>query len=82
MSFLILKTKKTVAGSNQKVQNNFLSSCSGIKIPTRLVLRKEKNITFLGIHILVCINDSFCIYYRKQWAKYKKLHCNKLIYAV
>ena len=29
----------------------------------------------------VYINDSWCIYYKKLWAKCKKLHSDKLIYA-
>ena len=42
---------------------------------------KGKNLTSLGINTPVYINDSLCIYYKKLWAKCKKLHNNKLIYA-
>ena len=42
---------------------------------------KGKNLTWLGINMPVYINDSLCIYYKKLWAKCKKLHNNKLIYA-
>ena len=40
-----------------------------------------KNLTSLGINAPVYINGSLCIYYKKLWAKCKKLHNNKLIYA-
>ena len=42
---------------------------------------KGKNLTSLGVNTSVYINDSLCIYYKKLWAKCKKLHDNKLIYA-
>ena len=42
---------------------------------------RGKNLTSLGINAPVYINDSLCIYYKKLWAKCKKLHYNKLIYA-
>ena len=42
---------------------------------------KGKNLTSLGINAPVYINDSLCIYYKKLWAKRKKLHNNKSIYA-
>ena len=42
---------------------------------------KGKNLTLLEINIPVYINNSLCIYYKKLWAKLKKLHNNKLIYA-
>ena len=51
-------------------------------------IRSEKkklmgeNLTSLGISTPVYINDSLCIYYKKLWAKCKKLHNNKLIYFV
>ena len=42
---------------------------------------KGKNLISLGINTPVYINDSMCIYYKKLWAKCKKLHNSKLIYA-
>ena len=42
---------------------------------------KGKNLTSLGINTPVYVNDSLCTYYKKLWAKCKKLHNNKLIYA-
>ena len=51
---------------------------------TRFVLKKKKskgkNLTSLGINTPVYINDSLCIYYKKLWAKCKKLHNNKLCF--
>ena len=42
---------------------------------------KGKNLTSIGINTSVYIHDSLRIYYKKLWAKSKKLHSNKLIYA-
>ena len=42
---------------------------------------KGKKLISLGINTPVYINDSMCIYYKKLWAKCKKLHNSKLIYA-
>ena len=42
---------------------------------------KGKNLTSLGINTSVYINESLSIYYKKLWAKCKKLHDNKLIYT-
>ena len=39
-----------------------------------------KNLTSLGINAPVYINGSLWIYYKKLWAKCKKLHNNKLIF--
>ena len=53
-------------------------------MPTRFVLKKKlkgKNLTSLGINTPVYINDSLYIYSKKPWAKCKKFHSNKLIYA-
>ena len=61
-----------------------LSSSSHVKMPTRFVLKeklKGKNLISLGINTPVCIKDSLFIYYKKLWAKCKKLHRNKLIHA-
>ena len=51
------------------------------KIRSEKKKQKGKNLTSLGINTPVYINDSLCIYYKKLWAKCKKLHNNKLIYA-
>lgn len=42
---------------------------------------KGKSLNSLKINTLVYINDSLRIRYKKIWAKYKKLHSNKLIHA-
>ena len=35
----------------------------------------------MGISSPLCINDSLCAYYKKLWAKCKKLWLNKYIYG-
>ena len=42
---------------------------------------KGKNLTSLGINKPIYINDSLCTYYKKLWAKSKKLRDNKVIHA-
>ena len=41
-----------------------------------------KNLTSLGNSTPVYIKNSLRVYYKKLWAKCKKLHNNKLIYAL
>ena len=42
---------------------------------------KGKNLTSLGINKPIYINDSLCTYYKKLWAKCKKLRDNQVIHA-
>ena len=51
------------------------------KVRTEKKKLKGKNLTSLGINKPIYINDSLCTYYRKLWARYKKLRDNQVIHA-
>ena len=65
----------------KKSDNQVIQTKDTNKIRAEKKKWKGKNLTSLGINAPVYINDNLCIYYKKLWAKYKKLHNNKLIYA-
>ena len=65
----------------KKSDNQVIQTKDTNKIRAEKKKWKGKNLTSLGINTPVYINDNLCIYYKKLWAKYKKLHNNKLIYA-
>ena len=68
-----VKTQKVIIKLSRRKDAN--------KIHSEKKKLKGKNLTSLGINTPVYINDSLCIYYKKLWAKCKKLHNNKLICA-
>ena len=51
------------------------------KVRTEKKKLKLKNLTSLGINKPIYINDSLCTYYKKLWAKCKKLRGNQVIHA-
>ena len=51
------------------------------KVRTETKRLKGKNLTSLGIYRPIYINDRLCTYYKKHWAKCKKLRGNKVIHA-
>ena len=51
------------------------------KVSTKKKKLKRKNLTSLGINKPIYINDSLCTYYKKLWAKCKKLCDNQVIHA-
>ena len=51
------------------------------KVRTDKKKLKGKNLTSLGINKPIYINDSLCTYYKKLWAKCKKLRDNQVIHA-
>ena len=42
---------------------------------------KSLNLESMGINCPIFVNDSLCAYYKKLWAKYKKMWLSKYIYG-
>ena len=66
---------------SKKVIIKFSRRKNANKVRSKKRKLKSKNVTSLGINKPIYINDSLCTYYKKLWAKCKKLRDNQGIHA-